>query len=284
VTIDVSVTDKRDNPVQGLEKNNFRVFEDGVERPVTQIRKTDRKLALVFVVDLGEGFAYDLPNSLEPASGLVQLLQAPDWGALVSFDYQPLIVTDFTRDTRKLLSGLRGLKTSGQRDAALYDAVYFVLDRMAGMDERGVIVLLASGRDGLSRNRSYAETLRRAESSDVMIYSVRFTRPLSPLAAPHPNQIEDYSNREGEFTLALLSEATGGMSFTPGTPGQYSTIAAAVNTDVRNQYRLSFVPSDSGSTGKLRKLRVEVSGTDLDHNGKPDKLQVRHKRGYWPSS
>jgi hypothetical protein len=74
------------------------------------------------------------------------------------------------------------------------------------------------------------------------------------------------------------------MSFTPGTPGQYSTIAAAVNTDVRNQYRLSFVPSDSGSPGKLRKLRVEVSGTDLDHNGKPDKLQVRHKRGYWPSS
>jgi hypothetical protein len=50
--------------------------------------------------------------------------------------------------------------------------------------------------------------------------------------------------------------------------------------DLKNQYTLTFAAANPSVDGKLRKLRVEVVGTDTDHNGKPDKLRIRHKRGH----
>jgi VWFA-related protein len=284
VTFDVAVTDKDNNPVAGLERRNFRVFEDNVEQTVTQARVNRKPLAVVILVEFSEPFSYYGAEAVEPATGLIQLLQPEDWGALVSFSVRPEIITDFSHDNQALISDLRGLRMPFYRDAALYDAVYFVLDRMKWMEEKRAILLLSSGLDGMSTRRTFGDALKRAETSGTTIYSVSFVQASRfTTAEPYPDPGARFRLEEAESTLAAFAEGSGGLAFTPMFPGQYRRIAEVVSADLRNQYTLSFVSAGTKPGDKMRKLKVEVGGTDIDRDGKPDKLRVRHKKGYYAS-
>jgi VWFA-related protein len=280
VAFDVAVTDKNGRPVPNLGKHNFKLFENGVEQPVVDVSRVEKPLALVTLIEVSDALAYHLPAAMEPAKGLLLLLRPKDWGAVVFFTTQASIESDFTRDTNTLLSTLRRRQAAYPRDVALYDAVYFVLDRMRGFDEKTAVLLIASGRDAMSTRRTYAQALRKSETSSTMIYTVALTQPYIEEPGPYPDFGRKERNLEAEYTLNALAEVSGGLSFVPPVDAQYSTIHQLVDNDLRNQYALTFLPTNPEPTNKLRKLKVEIVGTDIDHNGKPDKLIVRHKRGY----
>jgi hypothetical protein len=86
---------------------------------------------------------------------------------------------------------------------------------------------------------------------------------------------------QADNVMRSLAEATGGLSFFPRFSGEYPGIYETVNADLRHRYTLGFVSTNPHVDGKLRKLKVEVVDTDVDHDGKPDKLKVRHKKGYY---
>ena len=81
--------------------------------------------------------------------------------------------------------------------------------------------------------------------------------------------------------MRSLAEATGGTSFFPRFVGEYPSIYQQVAANLRNEYSIGFVPKVRKLDGKLHKLRVEVPPLDVNHDGKPDKLKVRHKKGYY---
>lgn len=281
VTFDVAVTDKNDNPVAGLQRKDFRVFEDDVEQTLTRFSVNREPLAIVVLVDFSNTFDYYRRDAIELASGLIRNLGPDDWGAVVSFDVMPEIVTDFTHDKSALIGDLRGLQMPYFREAALSDAVYFALDRMKGLEQKRAILLLGTGFDTMSSKRTMVDALKKAERSDTTIYTVSFAEStLLPIMENYPDPGARFRLSEAQNTLASFAEASGGLSFTPMFPGQFRRIPEVVNADLRNQYTLSFVSHSTKDAGKLRKLRVVVSDTDLDQNGKPDKLRIRHKRGY----
>jgi Ca-activated chloride channel homolog len=276
VAVDVAVTDKNGNPVTGLEKENFKVFEDGVEQSVTRVSANHKTLAVVVAVELSESFPYYLPAAEE----FVKSLGDEDWGAVVSFDSYPDIAVDFTHDKFRTVAGLRRLSPSYDRDVALFDALSFVLDRMKNLEQKSAILLIATGRDSLSLKRTYGQALRRAETSNTMVYTVSMAQPVLQDWLPFPDRTGDFRIREARNTLASFAHASGGLVFQPEFAGQYAAISQTVIRDLRNQYTLKFVSSRSNVGGKLRKLKVEVMDTDIDYDGKPDKLKIRHKTGY----
>jgi VWFA-related protein len=276
VEVDVAVTDRNGNPVTGLKKENFKVFEDGVEQSVTGVSANHKPLAVVVVVELSESFPYYLPIAEE----FVKSLSDEDWGAVVSFDSIPDIVVDFTHDKSQIVAGLRRLSPSYYGDVALFDALSFVLDRMKNPEQKPAILLLGTGRDSLSVKRTYGQALRRAETSNTMIYTVSISQPVVQDWLPFPDRTADFRIREAQNTLASFAYASGGLVFQPEFAGQYAAISQTVIRDLRNQYTLKFVSSGSNVGGKLRKLKVEVIDTDIDYDRKPDKLKIRHKTGY----
>jgi len=281
MSFDVAVTDKNRIPVRGLDKDNFKVYVDNVEQTLTRVSRNNKPLAMVVLVELDEGFAYNMPNSVEPAVGLLKSLHAEDWGALAAFDSSPEILVDFTHDKGELMLGLRRLRAPSYDDTAvLYDAVYFFLHQMNVLNEKRAILLIGSGRDTMSSRRTYAQALRKAETSGTMIYTVTLGEPYRGDTNTFAEFGEQMRRREAEYTLSSFAEASGGLSFLPRLPQQYSTIHETIDTDLRNQYTLTFKSSVPAATGKLRKLRVEVANTDIDHNGKQDRLTVRHMKGY----
>jgi VWFA-related protein len=278
ISFDVSVTDRNGSPVYGLTQSNFRVFENDVERAVTRVSSMEKPLAVVVVVELSADAGIE--DGMRPAEDLLNALDPRDWGAIVAFNLVPDIAVDFTHDKTVLVDGLRRLSGRFFADPALFDAVSFVIDRMKNLDERSGILLLGTGRDTISFNRTYGDALRRAEKTNTRIYTVSVGRPPLTDGDSFADYEQDFRFREAQNTLRSFADASGGLAFDPQFEGQYSSIGRTVITDLKNQYTLTFATASPGTDGKLRKLRVEVAGTDTDSNGKPDKLKVRHKRGY----
>src|SRR6059036_2200047 len=171
ISFDVVVTDQSGNPISGLEKKRFRVFDDDVEQNVTNFSPADAPLTVVVLAEFSDTFGYYFDDVVGPAAGFINSLRRDDWAALVAFDIRPEILTDFTKNKAELFDGLRRMRIPAYRETCLYDAVYDTLQRLERVDGKKSIFLLSTGLDTISKH-TYGETLRKAETSDSMIYSV----------------------------------------------------------------------------------------------------------------
>ncbi len=115
VSFDVVVTDQSGNPIAGLEKQHFRVFDDDVEQTVTNFSPTDAPLTTVILAEFSNTFAAYNDNVIVPAYGFINSLRPDDWGALIAFDIRPEILTDFTKNKNELIEGLRRRRAAWSR-------------------------------------------------------------------------------------------------------------------------------------------------------------------------
>src|SRR2546428_11145784 len=171
ISLDVVVTDQSGNPIGGLEKKHFRVFDDDVEQTVTNFSPTEAPLTVVILAEFSNTFGYYFDDVVGPAAGFINSLRAEDWAALIAFDIRPEILTDFTKNKSELYNGLRRMQIPAYRETSLYDAVYDTLTRLEKVDGKKAIFLLATGLDTISKH-TYGESLRKAETSDTVIYAV----------------------------------------------------------------------------------------------------------------
>jgi len=281
VSFDVVVTDQSGNPIGGLEKKHFRVFDDDVEQTVTNFSPTEAPLTIVILAEFSNTFGYYYDDVVGPAAGFINSLRPEDWGALIAFDIRPEILTDFTKDKNQLLDGLRRMRNPAYSETSLYDAVYDTLQRLDNVDGKKAIFLLASGLDTSIDKHTYGDVLKKAESSDTMIYSVSMGQLARLYFETRLSNLDQITFLQADNALRSLSELTGGTAWFPRFQGEYPGIYQLVSANLRNEYSVGFVPKVRKMDGKLHKLRVEVPNLDVNGDGKPDKLKVRHKKGYY---
>jgi VWFA-related protein len=282
VNVDVVVTSRDDNPIAGLQKEDFRIFVDDVEQPITNFRPTEAPLTVVLVLEFGQTFGYFYDDVRQPAWGFLQSLRPDDWAALVVYDQNPEILTDFTRDRGQLLAGLQSLQIPTFRETSLYDALNFTLDRLENVDGKKAILLLSTGIDTISR-ASYSETLERTRATDTIIYAIgmaQFARTVLE-TRNELGAIDRLTLAQAENALRQFAQASGGMAFFPRFQGEYYGIYETVGANLRYQYSLGFVPTGLEEDDDLKEIEVEVKPLDLNNDGKPDDIRVRHKRGFY---
>jgi len=280
VTFDVVVTDKDGNPIGGMEKQHFKVFDDNVEQTVTNFSPSEAPLTVVVLAEFSDTFGYYFDDVVGPAAGFINSLRADDWAALVAFDIRPEILTDFTKNKSELYNGLRRMQIPAYRETSLYDAVYDTLTRLEKVDGKKAIFLLATGLDTISKH-TYGEALRKAETSDTVIYAVGMGQLARLYFESRLRPEDQITFLQADNVMRSMAEATGGKVFLPRFVGEYPSIYEQVGANLRYQYSLGFIPKVRKTDGKLHKLRVEVPDLDVNKDGKPDKLKVRHKKGYY---
>jgi Ca-activated chloride channel family protein len=281
VSFDVVVTDQSGNPIGGLEKRHFRVFDDDVEQTVTNFSPTEAPLTVVVLAEFSNTFGYYYDDVVGPAAGFINSLRPDDWAALVAFDIRPEILTDFTKNKNELFEGLRRMRIPAYSETCLYDAVYDTLQRLDKVDGKKSIFLLSTGLDTNISKHTYGEVLKKAETSDTMIYSVGMGQFARLYFETRLSNLDQITFLQADNVMRSFAESTGGAAWFPRFPGEYPGIYQAVSANLRNQYSLGFVPKVRKTDGKLHKLRVEVPNLDVNKDGKPDKLKVRHKKGYY---
>ena len=279
VQFDVVVTDNHNNPVSGLQREHFTITEDKVEQTITNFSPTDSPMTVALVIEFGDTIGYYTSDVVEPAAGFINSLRDDDWAAIVAYDIRPEILTDFTQSKDELFGGLRRLRFPAYRETALYDAVAFTLERLENIDGKKAIFLLSTGFDTISKH-NYGEALRMAEGSDTMIYSVGMGQLYRTMYSDRMGGLASISYLQAENVMRSLANASGGAYFFPKFSGEYRGIYELVAAHMRNQYSLAFIPTNKKKDGKLHKIKVEVPRMDVNGDGKPDKLKVRHKKGY----
>ncbi len=214
VNVPLTALNKRGQPVIDLNKEDFQVFEDGVEQTITHFeRETSTPLRVGLIVDTSNSARPKIPYEKEAASEFVfQVLRnggTKNQVFLQTFDASSSIIQDFTNDPDMLNEKIQDLKTGGGK--ALYDAIYSACrDKMlkSGPPEemRRILIVLSDGLDVQSQH-TLDQTVSMARMAETMIYTVGTAS-------------YGYTNT-GDKLLDDLSNETGGYASYPmrETPG-----------------------------------------------------------------
>ena len=279
VNMDVVVIDKSGNPIGGMEKRHFKIYDDNVEQTITNFTAVESPLTVVVLVEFTQFGTY-ISNIYQSIGGFVSSLRDDDWAALVAYDIRPTLITDFTKNKNQIFAGLQSLKNPTTSETGLFDAVYDTLQKLDKVDGKKAIFLMSTGLDTISRH-TYSEALKKAQSSDTMIYGISMSQ-LYKLY--YQNRLSQEANIEllaADNQLSQLAMATGGTTFLPRFDSEYPAIYEAMSHQLRNQYSLSFIPTSQKKDGKFHKLRVVVEDLDVNKDGKLDGLKAHARQGYY---
>ncbi len=208
VNVPVTATNKRGMPIIDLNKEDFHVFEDGVEQTITHFdRETRMPLKVGLILETSNSARSRLQYEKEAADEFVYVVlrngNTNNQVFLQTFDASSSIVQDFTSDPDLLNEKIQGLRSGGGK--ALYDAIYSACQakmRDAGARDatRRVLVLLSDGLDVQSQH-TLDQAISIARRTETMIFTIGTSA---------------YGfNNPGDKLLSDLAEETGGYASFP---------------------------------------------------------------------
>jgi VWFA-related protein len=272
VTLDVGVIlQKTHEFVPNLQPVNFRVYEDGVPQKVVGFQRIRAPITAVLLCEFASTnyrFIYDMRNA---AYSFAQQLQPDDYVAVVTYDLKTQILTDFTQDKRLVYESLNTLVIPGFRETDMFDAVYSTLDRLSRIEGRKYVILIGSGYDSFSKINLDKVLAKIKATPNVTIFSVGTGQAARITGNARtgmfgPKEI-DYLQADNQ--MSTFARMTGGMSFFPRFAGEMPDIFHSINDSIRNQYVLTYTPTNAKQDGSYRKIRVEL----VDNEGQPLKMQ-----------
>lgn len=268
VLIPVTVTDKLNRFVLGLQKEDFRLFEDGREQNVTVFSGEDAPLSVGVLFDKSGSMASKVGTSREAAAQLLNTLNKDDEAFLVEFADAAQLSIEFTGQTEKIKSALNDAQTGGL--TAMLDAIDIGLREMkSAKNSRKAIVIVSDGGDNRSHyTAAQIESLVR--EADVQIYAMGVFEPVLSLGMT-PEEIS------GPRLLSEIAAQTGGRAFAAALPGDLPSVATRIAVELRNQYVLGYYPKNKARDGKYRNVEVKV--TEPAGIGSP--LKVHWRLGYY---
>ena len=261
ILVPVTVNDPISRPVSGLEKENFRVFEDNVEQEIKQFAMDDEPIAAGLVFDTSGSMGSKLTLSRLAASQFFRISNPEDEFFLVEFDDSPKLRVPLTHDTGLIENQLTFSRSHGS--TALLDAVYLALHEMKkSKKNKKALLLITDGGDNHSRY-SEREVTNLVRESDTLIYSIGVFGGGS--------SAEEVS---GPGLLRHISEQTGGRLFVANAV-ELPDMANKIGIELRNRYILGYAPKNPQRDGKYHKITVKV----VPPRGLP-KLQAHWRQGY----
>ena len=293
VTLDARVVQKDGRPLAlppNVAKEHFKVLEDGVPQQIQSVTQSEAPITAVLLVEFAStnyNFMYDALNA---SYAFASSLKPVDWVAVVEFDMKDHILVDFTQDKQALVGALNNLRIPGFRETNLWDAMFDTLDRLDRIPGHKELVVVASGRDTMS-HMTYDKIINKVKATpNVTIYTMSTGEAmrammdgasLSPWAGAHQMEYTVADNQMKQFA-ALTGGRWYGPRFQGEMPDDFREIAGAI----RNQYTISYKPTNAKMDGTYRKLKVELVGPDdkplviKDEKNRDVKYQIVARDGY----
>jgi VWFA-related protein len=291
VSVDVAVLDKSGHFIPGIQKGFFRVLEDNVPQQVTGYNVGEAPMTLSMVIEFSNKFQslYGRTwfQTLELAWGFASTLKPEDYIAVVAYDIKPEILSDFTTNRQQTNEALHRLTIPAWSEANLFDAITDTADRMSGIEGRKAILLISSGIDTFSR-LTFDKTRKNLQEAGVPIYAIGLMQTLRIMmeASGRMGGIQEMDFLQADNQMRTFATETGGMAFFPRFEGEFYGIFQQIHQALRNQYVLTYSPSNKAHDGSYRKIKVQLVDHDgnpvalKDEKGKPVKYTVVAKAGY----
>jgi VWFA-related protein len=301
VTIPVSVMDRDGRYVPNLQKEEFRIWEDGVEQEVAFFQSVDKPFSVVLMLDTSPSTQFRLEDIQDAAISFVSQLRPDDRVMVVSFNDNIKVLSEFTTDRNKLDRAIERAKTGdGTR---LYDALDMVInEQLSRVQGRKAIVLFTDGVDTTSRRASFESNMMDAQELDALIYPVQYdtSRDMNvgnyPVGRPddvwgqilggifgggrrgggrrggggggrggYPPQGGGMRNdyELADRYLMELANNTGGREYHADSLQNMSSAFANVAEELRRQYSIGYYPKRPPQAGQRRQIKVRARQPNL---------------------
>jgi VWFA-related protein len=272
ITVPAEVLDRSGRYIGSLQKNDFRIYENGVEQQLAYFASVEQPFTVALLLDVSGSTQAQLEAIRSAANTFIKRLRPNDRLLLVSFDGKINVLTEAVTLTELRKKRLR--LDAVNDGTLLYDTVGFVLNqRLASIQGRKAIVLLTDGVDSGSKQATLKKNIRDAEESNVIIYTVQYnTLPQLP---ERLSKIANLKTREhvrarlvkeygvGSTYLQFMAEKTGGRLYNAETLSDVPQAFDAITDELGRQYSLGYYPSGQIQPGEKRDIKVRTRSPNL---------------------
>ena len=258
VVLNATILDSEGKPVAGLKQNQFKIFENGTEQPITFFAAEETPFAAVLLLDTSGSMEERVSLARSATIRFLDGIRTDDTTAIFRFDSKVSLIQGFS-NSRDIVEDVFDIKSKGM--TALNDAIFQAAQELEKRPEkRRAIIVLSDGMDTFS-GKSSDKALKAALSADAVIYTVDMSSV-------------DTSGRQraqNQGVLKNFAEKTGGMFIsTPGGAAMRDAFKNIVE-ELGVQYTLGYQPLDAKKDGKWRPITLTVSRPNLT---------VRTRKGY----
>ena len=280
VVLPVTVKDAKGNLVAGLQRTDFRVFDDGAEQTISVFTAEAFPLSVVVLVDddLPSNAAEQMVKSLHAAAGGFGT-EDETMACRYDLDFHP--GTNFARGVDAIVKELEEVAShSGPSTAgpvpfvtppsthtlgvgepaqaapvnlghaptkALDDAMYSAAEllRERGRDRRKIVLLISDGENGAKfDHHSYDDTLKALLAANVSVFSVAVGSP---------------KYRKRFARLAAYANDSGGDIYFAAESGSMERLYSRITEEARHEYTLAYVPIGNKKDSEYHKVEVQVA-------------------------
>jgi VWFA-related protein len=266
VNVFATVRDHHNAIVSDLTKDDFKIYEDGVEQKVQYFsREVDMPITLGLLMDTSGSMDRNLSAEQDAASRFVrEILRKKDEAMVISFDLDVNLLADFTEDPEVLERAIRRttinaagpmvtpgtVPQNGAMGTDLYDAIYLAChDELANEAGRKGVIILTDAEDNGSKV-SMEDAIEAAQRADAVI---------------HVLLIRDFmaTSGTGPGVARRMTEDTGGRVIDVRNSKSLENAFDEIATELRSQYVLGYSSTNTKRDGTFRKIKVEVDKNDL---------------------
>jgi VWFA-related protein len=243
VVLHATVVDDQGNPVPGLDKSAFTVYEDGAAQPVTSFRREDVPVEMGIVIDNSGSMREKRDAVNQAVLNLIRASNPKDEIFVVNFSQNSYLDQDFTSDVNLLQAAVHQVSARGS--TALYDAI-----------------VVTDGQDNMSAQTLQEASRRLQQANGPTLYAIGL--------------LGSGLQNSGRDALQQLAKGTGGVAYFPGTLDQVDSITRTIAHDIRGQYMIAYRPKNQNARPEYQSVKVEA------HAPGYRALTVRTKTGYYP--
>ena len=280
-----TVLNRRNKLVPDLERQDFQVFDEKSQQEIRYFSKqTDLPLRIGMLVDTSNSIRDRLKFEQDASVNFLfsVLRRGRDEAFVMTFDDEPQVIQAFTGDAGLLRDQIVQTRAGG--GTAIYDAIYEACQSQLSHPPRPpgdqpdvvrrVMILISDGDDNLSTH-TRGEAIEMAQRTSVVIYTISTSTQWIQLSQTDPDKLANRKSHltEGDKILQDLADETGGRAFYPYHVDDLDQSFQDIGDELRNQYSIAYIPTNSILDGKYHKIRIEVP----EHKG----YQVRARRGYF---
>lgn len=268
ITVPATVLDRDGRYVTNLKKEDFQIFEDGVEQEVAFFEPTDAPFTILFLIDVSSSMSSHKENLSIALNALSTRLRPNDQIIAAGFFQW----TDLLIKQTKVSELTEGIKFKVRSDSDcpgtyLYNAVDDALNRMKKIRGRKAIVLLSDG-NGEGFGISAEDTLRKAEEQKAIIYTFKFETDFSNLAADVNKKRYYKITEERRGYMRGLAQKTGGRSYLTKEITDVEKTSSSVIKELGEQYTIGYYPKKAPEANQKRQIKVRVNQPNLAVRGR----------------
>ena len=264
-----SVTDRNGRAIGGMRETDFTVWENGIERRVTNVAPANEPFNLVLLLDVSGSVEERMDFIRKAARDFLRTASPQDRISIISFRDDIQIISDFSTDRQMLSRKLDEIDAGG--GTALYDSLGYILSeplkRLHG--ERTAIVVMSDGDDNKSF-LPFPAILEALLESGALVYPLYVPSGLIPETSVPKPEITIDPLRTRYLTLTTraddegrkLAAASGGVYYPIRRLEDLQKAYDDIVTQLRSAYTITYASNSVSSSPRVR-VRTNRDGASV---------------------